>query len=189
MARKHGVTANTFKRFVIDAGEVRQNFTSVASPGTLLGATRGGSTFTVETEYKEMAVDGAKGPVKGGRRIAKVTARLTANFVEWNTALIKASLPGSTHGVTGVHDLIGRSLQLGTSDYLSNVVIIGDLSDAGATGPVILKIDNAIADGNVEHTLTDNEEAVVKVQFTGHFDPTNLDAEPWKVYWPTSSNG
>lgn len=188
MARKHGVTANTFKRFIIDAGEVRSGFMSVASPGTLLGATRGGSTFTVETEYKEMAVDGAKGPVKGGRRITKVTARLTANFVEMNTNLLKLSMPGSTHGTTGAHDLISRSLQLTDAAYLNNVVLIGDISDSGASGPVILKVDNAIVDGNFEQTLNDNDESVLKVQFTGHFDPASLDAEPWKVYWPTASN-
>lgn len=187
MARKHGVTANTFKKFIIDAGEVREGFQSVGSPGTLLGATRGGSTFTVETEYKEMAVDGAKGPVKGGRRITKVTARLTANFVEMTTALFQKALPGAIKGTTGAHDLIGRSLGVTDSNYLTNVVLIGDLSDAGASGPVILKIDNALADGNFEHTLNDNDESVLKVQFTGHFDPASLDTEPWKVYWPTAS--
>ena len=188
MARQHGIQSGTYKRFVIDSGQVRMGYVSAANPGVLLGATRDGSTFTIETEYREMPVDGAKGPVKGGRRITKVTARLVANFVEWSTDLMKIMLPGSSESYASEYDTITRSLQLSDSDYLSNVVIIGEVSDTDATGPAVLMIKNALADGNVENTFTDADEAVNKVQFTGHFTESDLDTEPWLIIWPHDSN-
>ena len=69
---------------VLDAGEVRVNFTSLASPGLRLGATRGGSQFVVEPDMREMDVDGAPGAVMGAARITRVTAKLTCSFVEIN---------------------------------------------------------------------------------------------------------
>ena len=84
MARQHGITANTYKHFVIDSGAVYAGFNNFSDLGTLLGATAGGNTFTIETEYKEMVVDGAKGVVKGGRRITKVTAKMVCNFIEFS---------------------------------------------------------------------------------------------------------
>jgi hypothetical protein len=189
MARRHGITTDTYKRFIIDSGEVRINYVSTASPGTLLGATRGGSTYTIETEYREMPVDGAKGPVKGGRRITRVVAKLVANFVEMSTDLFERNLPGSSHTTNGDgHDIVARSLQLADADYITNVAIIGEISDGDVSIPGILLVKNAIGDGNVEIGLVDNDESVNKVQFTGHFLPSDLDTEPWAIYWPHDSN-
>lgn len=187
MSRYHGITEDTYERFVVDAGQVRMGFVDVDNPGTLLGATRGGSSFTVETEYKEMSVDGAKGPVQGGRRITKVSVAMSVNFVEWSTDLIKILQPGSSETLSGDYDSISRSLQLGNSNYLSNIALIGEVSDP-ASGPAIFILRRALADGNLEIAMSDAEEAVLKAQFTGHFSPTDLDTEPWIIMWPHDSN-
>lgn len=188
MARYHGITQNTYERFLIDSGEVRMGFVSPENPGTLLGATRGGATFNITTEYKDMAVDGAKGPVQGGRRITKVEVKLAATFVEWSTDLIKLTLPGSTETLSDDHDVISRSLQLTDANYLSNVAIIGQISGSTATGPGILIARRVICTAPFDTATTDNEEAVLKVEFTGHFSPTDLDTEPWQIWWAHDSN-
>ena len=41
-----------------------------------------------------------------------------------------------------------------------------------------------ICDGNLELGMTDNEEGVLAVQFTAHFDPDTLDTEPWTIRYP-----
>lgn len=187
MARRHGIGQDTYERFVIDAGEVRKNFVSVAEPGTLLGATRGGSTFTVETEYKDMAVDGAKGPVVGGRRIIKVTCRINANFVEWTPDLVLAAVPGAALTLDSTHAIMSRSLQITDANYLTGLALIGEVS--GSSNPVIFYLPKALADGNFEAALTDGEETVLAVQFTGHFEVADLNTEPWKVYIPKNIGG
>jgi hypothetical protein len=121
MARLHGITENSYRRFVIDSGEVRLGYVDADNTGVLLGATRGGSTFTIETEYRIMEVDGAKGPVKGGRRITKVVAKMEVNFIEITPALINLALPGSTTteepSDAPTHSEIKRALQLAAANY------------------------------------------------------------------------
>lgn len=185
--RLHGVTENTYYRLVFDEGKVYKNFVSMDNPGTCLGATRGGSTFTIEPEIKDIPVDGAKGPVKGGRRITKINCKLTVNMLEISQDILLMALPGATVDPTTTfspdHSEIRRSLQIALGDYISNIVILAQMS--GCPGhPIGFGIENALADGNFEVPLAPNEEAVISIQFTGHFDPSDLDKEPWFLLYP-----
>jgi hypothetical protein len=187
MARKHGVTANTYKKFVIDSGAVYKNYGTGGE--LLLGATRGGNTFSIETEYREMPADGAKGPVKGSRRVTKVVAKIKANFVEISAAVLALSLPGSAVSdfpatVGKTHDSVKRSLALALADYVSNIAIVGEVT-GNSTQPVIVILSNVLADGKFEMGFSDNDESVIAVEFTGHFDPSALDTEPWEIRYPT----
>jgi len=191
MGRWHGVNSDTYKRLIIDSGAVYKDFTSQAVPGTLLGATRGGSTFTIEQEIKDMAVDGAKGPVKGSRRITRVNVKLVCNFIEHSADLWEHALPGSEYAadfattiepVDAYHVEFRRSLEIALADYIDNVVIIGQVT--GTDQAVVCGIKNALADGNFEMAFVDNEETGLTVQFTGHFDPDALDEEPWILWYP-----
>jgi hypothetical protein len=185
MARYHGITENTYKRFVVDAGAVYKNYGETVGEA-LIGATRDGSTFTIETEYRQIAVDGAKGPVKGGQDITSVVAKISAKFIELSTDLIKTALPGSASAdhpeVTPTHDEITRALQIALTDYLTNVAIVGRVS--GSNEPIICGIKNALALGGFELAQVDNDEAGITVEFTAHFDPADLDKEPWFIRFP-----
>jgi len=189
MSKKHGVTANTFTRFVIDSGAVYKNWGEAGE--ALIGATRGGNSFKIETEQRQMEVDGSIGDVKGDKRIIRVTATITANFVELSKALFLLANPGATaadypatEGKT--HDLITRARDILTSDYVTNVAIVGN-STYSATGYIIVKLANALADGNLELGFTDREESVIPVTFKAHFDPASLGTEPWSIYNPILS--
>jgi hypothetical protein len=185
MPRYHGVDSNTYRKFVIDSGEVRLGYSSESSRGTRLGATRGGTTFTIEQEIKDMAVDGAKGPVKGGRRITKSNAKMEVNFIEINQNLISLALPGSTTDEVGspvTHEAFKRALQIAATDYSSSISLIGEVSGSGV--PIVITLSNVLADGNFEIAMSDNDESVLKIQFTAHFDPSDLDTEPWEIRFP-----
>jgi hypothetical protein len=184
MNRQHGITANTYKRLVIDSGAVYKNY-GVAGGNILLGATRGGNTFTIESEYREMEVDGAKGPLKGMRRITKVTATLVANFIEISSNIIQMALPGSIGTTTASPaswDIIKRSLEIALTDYVTNIAIIGEVN--GQSKPSVLILKNALADGNFEIGFEDNNESVLPVTFKGHFSLSDLDTEPWEIRFP-----
>ena len=187
MARKHGITADTYKRFIIDAGAVYTGFTDFTSLGTLLGATRGGSQLTIEQEIKDMEVDGARGPVIGSRRITMVKATLTVNFIEHTLADLKRALVGSDSAAFNTDwDAITRALVIEDADFLDDITIVGEVS--GDSDGMGIRLDNAISDGNFELTFADKEEGVIAMTFTAHFDPTDLgagtDTEPWTIYWP-----
>jgi len=155
--------------------------------GTLLGATRGGSSLVIEQEIKDMEVDGARGPVIGSRRITMVKATLTVNFIEHTLANLKRALVGSSSAAFETNwDEITRDLVISDSDFLTDITIVGEVSgDADAMG---IQLKNAIADGNFELTFADKEEGVIAMAFTAHFDPSDLgsgdDTEPWSLIWP-----
>jgi len=186
--RYHGVTENTPYKLVLDSGKVYKNFVDMTNPGILIGATRGGSVFTVTTEYREMPVDGAKGVVKGFRRITKVDAKLKVNFLEITKNLLLDALPGSAVSGTTTfspeHQEIRRQLNLADENYIDNVVLLCQMS--GGHDPIGVGIENALCDGGLELSAVENDESVLSVQFTGHFLPEDLDKEPWFILYPES---
>lgn len=187
MTRRHGITTDTYKKFIIDSGAVYTGFTSFASLGTLLGATRGGSSLVIEQEIKDMEVDGARGPVKGSRRITMVKSTLTVNFIEHTLAGFKRALVGSDSAAFNVNwDEVTRSLIIEDADFLSDITIVGQVS--GETDAMGIGVKNAIADGNFELNFADKDEGVIAMAFTSHFLPADLgsgdDTEPWSLYWP-----
>lgn len=184
MARVHGITSSTYQNFLIDAGAVYKN--RGESDEELLGATRGGSTFSIETEYRNMEVDGAKGPLLGAKRIVSVNATIVANFIEWTPALMALALPGSSiedYGSPKTHDKISRAFQISSSDYLTNVTFVVE-SARDSSNLAEFKITDVLADGNFEVAASENEEPVLTINFRGHFDPSALDSEPWDILIP-----
>ena len=180
MARQHGVTSTTFTEIIIDSGAVYKNYGE--SGQALLGATRGGNTFTIETEYREMEVDGARGAVKSGRRITGVVCSVVANFLAIDKDTILQNLTGAAAADITTHYRITRSLQLTDSAYLTNVAIVGEVP--GKTNSVICRIDNAISDAGFEFAFTDKDETILATTFKAHFDPSDLDTEPWAISYP-----
>lgn len=184
MARRHGIVSDTYDRIVIDSGAVYKNYGETGE--MLLGATRGGNTFTIETEYRIMEVDGAHGPVKGGRRITNVVAKITANIIEMSEDIFRLALPGSSAMATtpdAGQDGVTRSLQIADADFCTNIAIVGEVS--GSDAAIVCMIKNGLGDGNLEISFADKDESVVAVSFTGHFTPDDLDTEPWEIRYPS----
>lgn len=179
MART-GVTTETTKHFVIDAGAV---FVNYGEPDErLLGATSGGNSFTVEQEIRVIEIDGVRGPLKGARRIVSVSPRLTVNLLEMTAENIALALAGSSITDETDHDSITREGSIVAADYVKNVALVGDIS--GTSDPIVIIVENALSDGEFSIEATDREEATVELQFTGHFDPADLDHEPWEIRFP-----
>lgn len=184
MARQTGITATSPQRFLIDAGKLYANYGEVDE--IELGATRGGNVFSIESDQKDMVMDGSLGRVKGATRIVTVNAMLTVNLLELTPEFLQLAFPGSTiadYGSPVSHDLLTRAAVIDLTDYLTNVTIVANTT-VGATKYAMLMIKNALGDGNLELTMTDKEEAVPSITFNAHFDPSDLDTEPWEIYWP-----
>lgn len=181
------IAHETYRKMILDSGIVRKNFSSFSSMGTRIGATRDGATFEVKTEMRTMPVDGAKGPVKGDKRIAKVEASLEVTFIEIDASVIQLALPGSTTeetpAVQSTHIEVARALQIALTDYLTNIALIAQV--AGSSHPIVLKLDNPLATGDFQLGMKDANEAGVKVKFLAHFDPNDLVNEPWLIDFPS----
>lgn len=133
---KNGVTTDSPDRILIDAGAIYIDFHDVDSPGTLLGATRGGNVVEINRAIRDMNPDGAKGKVKGFRRIESVDAKITANMLEMTAENLRRALAGSDYNSgtttvteeavgTGDDETVSFALDHGSVVEQSEVVTVG----------------------------------------------------------------
>lgn len=190
--KTNGITTETYENFLVDAGAVYafddETEVSDLSDSDIIGATRDGNSFTIEQDIRTMEVDGAKGPVKGSRRIVGINAQITANIIEMGSDKFQLALPGSSSeeypDTEATHDKITRDLQIALEDY-KNIALVGEIH--GNDEPFIGVIKNGLSDDNIEISTADDDEAGLAITFTAHFDPEDLDTEPWEIYYPKAS--
>lgn len=144
---KHGVTTNTAHRVLIDAGAVYLGFEDADAPGTLLGATRGGNVFEVTRVTRDVRPDGAKGPVKGFRRIEDVVAKLTVNLLEITAENLRRALAATyTSGTTPITD---ESVGTGNGTQVNFDLDYDNVVDNSET----VKVNSVVKTRGVDYTM------------------------------------
>lgn len=185
----HGITVETAKNMLLDAGAVYVNY-GIVGQQRLIGATSGGNTFTVEREVKEVEVDGTRGKTKGFRRIIEENASLGINLLEMSPENFKLALtaaditdivdPGD--GVTVTGKKIKPRGKITEADYFANVALVTTVSGTNQDCIIILK--NALADDEFELELEDKEEGKPELTLSAHYDPANLSEVPYEIHYP-----
>jgi len=191
MGRKTGATTMTAKRVVVDAGALYVDYGTENE--RVLGATAGGATFTLEQEVREMEVDGFRGPIKGGRRVIEEHARISASLLELTSENLKLAIFGATAtdyipegGGDATHVQVQRMTDVAEDSEYKNVALVGRVQ--GSNEPIVIGLENALSDGELELETEDEEEGSVEVRFTAHFDPCDPDVSPWWVRYPKDVN-
>jgi len=192
-----GITTNTSKHFLLDAGVAYANIdiSALETAGTSawanaiaattaisLGATRGGSTFNPGRTLREIPVDGSIGPVKGHIRRQESRPVITLNLIEMTVAQLQRALAGHTSSTTGSFTRI-QGGPITSSAYLTNVAIATTFT-GNADLPVVLVVRNPIVMEAPEVALTDEDETVISVTFTGTVDPATPNTEVFAIYHP-----
>lgn len=153
--------------------------TSGSNPaGVLIGATRGGGTFTVTREMRTPEIDGMRYRFKGGNFVDSVDAYLSTTVVEV-TADNFADLLGGTATVSGKKTTVKMETAIGDSDYLTNLCWVGDLSDGRM---VLICLSNALNTADFTLTFSDKSEGTLAVEF--HACQSNVndyDEAPFEV--------
>jgi len=192
MARKtNGLTKETVDRFVIDAGAVYLNVGEVDE--RLLGATRGGNEFTIDQDIKLIEIDGVKGATMGARRIVESNATLKVNLLELTSENIMLAIAGADAtdytdpsiepAPTGAsHDRIRRTRNISDMDFIKSISVVGKIS--GSAENIIVTIYNALSDDSFELAFDDREEGALEITLTAHYDPENVEEEPWSIDFP-----
>ena len=143
---KHGISTDTPDRLLIDSGAVYLGFHDADSPGTLLGATRGGNSFELTRTIRRIDPDGARGPVKGFRRIEEVVAVIKANMLELTAENLRRAIAGA---------------------YYSSGTTLVENEAAGTGDGVTIKFNLAHSPG-VENSETVTVAAVEKTRGTDY---------------------
>ena len=146
--------------------------------GDLLGATRGGGTFTVTREMRTPEIDGMRYPFKGGNFVDSVDAYLSTTLVEVTPENITDLLAG-TKTTSGKVTTIKMETAIDASDYTDNVCWVGDLSDGRL---VLICLKNAINTADFTLTFTDKGEGTLAVEFHATQAAVNdYDEAPFEV--------
>lgn len=188
-AKRSGVTANTPKRIVFDAGTIHKglkyengawNFNT-----TLVGATSGGAKFNVTPEVYKMQLDGVNVAVKGLAKKVGEVATLEINFAELTDDVLLASTLGqkATTSDDSTMDKFISKADIVEGDYWENVAIVGRTAE-GKNCIVILP--NALCTSGLNIENKPKAEGVSTIVFECHADPSNVDGNslPYEIYFP-----
>lgn len=142
--------------------------------GVPIGLTRGGGSFDVETEYREIEADGDRGPVKGRVTIDTQIAKLKLNALTmFSAADFKKFYPALIEAL----GVIKPTLEVVEGDY-QPVKWVGKTLEGKA---VTITLDNALNMGNLSLTLEDKNEVVPELEFTATYLETDRNAAPWDI--------
>ena len=191
-----GFNSNTANNLLLDAGAFFINFDpevdtyDSAKATKLLGATRGGGEFKAAMTVRQIEVDGVKGRAKGLEVNDAWDVYIKATVLEVNQSTLAKALASATvtsystasKPVTGYKYIEGNN-DIAVSDYLTNITWIGKISGQNDK-PVIIQVFNALNTEGLTLTVADKNEATMEMTFYGHYDTTQLDKAPFKIWTP-----
>jgi len=195
-----GLTAASYQRYIRGPGKLYRNFTSYpTSPGTLLGATRGGSEFSWGMEYYDVVPDGVMGLIRNHRLSAACKPTLKVNLFEWTANNLLYSVGGANSAdqtpldaneYVGTGTTITVGVELGASAAASAAVVDESTlnvwyTDVGLGALPILGIldtDYKMVDQVTLVTVLNTETCVIGgLTFTGHTDTTTVALRQFSI--------
>lgn len=188
---KHGLTANTPGNIAFGAGTIHRGLKYTTGSGwnfaaSLVGATSGGSKFSIIPEIYRPTIDGVPGNVKGLAKKVDEKATMEVNFAELTPDLIKAAVfaaIGTSEDTT--YDLYEPKADIDDDDYWENIAFVGKTLDGRN---IIAIIDNALCTNGLTNEYKNKEQMVGNYTFECHYDPaTSLDKMPWHIYYPKTA--
>jgi len=192
--RNLGHTSKTTKHFVLDSGFVIKNpvideTTKEIMGGEGISITAGGSTITLEQEYRRKEADGINVDTKCYMTKVSETGNFTFNFKEWTADVIKLAINGKTLEDTLTYKVIGTKDILEDDDFVSLLYVgrYGKDNPADiANQPVMIYAKNCYSSGGFSTEFTENGEAVIPIQFNivADVDQFGTRSLPIKFYIP-----
>lgn len=167
---------------IADAEALRTAIASAITSGTgILGATRGGGTFVVTKEIRKPDVDGVRYDFKGGKFVDSADARLNTTIIEVTPENIKDALGSATITTSGDKKVIRMNTVIAPTDYLTNIVWVGDLADGRLVAIVLY---NALNTADFSLTFADKNEGTLPVEFHAHQANVNdFDTAPFEIIY------
>lgn len=192
-----GLTADGFKKLVLNAGAFVAGFdpssytsvvalktalaTALADTTKSLGMTRGGGSFTVTREMRQVEADGIRYRFVGDTFVDSADAYLSTTLIQVGDPDILKNVMGT---VTADTTTTGKTvLQLKTrleeGDYLEDLCWVGDIADGGL---VVIHMLNAVNTADLAITITDKGELTLPVEFHAfQSDVEDYDVAPFEI--------
>lgn len=184
MPLKTGLTERTIVNLQLNAGVLLTAYTKGTdiNEDDIIGATRGGGSFTAVPTVHQAAVDGAPTYTKGLERVDDWVITLNATMVEVSDEAISRALGvGVTKTETGTGTTKDTTFTVkrtvNDADY-KDLYWVGDLSNGQN---VVIKIKNALNTSGLSLTFSDRGEGTYALALIGHFTVDDLDTAPFEM--------
>ena len=187
--KSSGITAKTPENIMLGAGTIHKGLTLADGmwnfEESLIGATSGGSKFSIVPEYTDIEVDGALVKVKGFTVKTGEKANMEVNFLEMTPDLLKMCVVGDVAVSTdyeGYTEIKSRA-RVTEGDYIENLAYVGKKTDGT---PIIIIFKQAICTSGLEVEGKNKEAGVFKGTFECVADISpEADTLPWRILYPT----
>ena len=196
--------ADTFKNLQLNAGILIKNFDykPASSPpasandlktliagikagtttgrGDIIGATRGGGTFTVTRDSRTPEIDGMRYPFIGSDFVDSTDAGLSTTLLEITPDNLKLALGSGVKTATSTNvTTVTMNTAIAVGDYLTNLCWVGDLADGDMA---LICLNNAINTADLTFTYTDKGEGTLGVEFHARQGAVDdYDTAPFEV--------
>lgn len=178
-ARKTGTTPNVT---YLGAGAVYFNW---GLPDEIcIGATKGGSEFSDNAEFRQIEYDGNYMPAKGEKQLIKMTPQLKiksitlsiANLLKFYAGMKEDNTEAGTTKLYRTFDMCGS--------YIKNITFVGvTASSCGGERYILITLDNVLGDNPFMIPATGKEEEIViDTTLTAHIDQATFDFDDMTTY-------
>ena len=149
-----------------DAESLKTALASIIADGSkLLGATRGGGTCTITRDTRQVEVDGARANFVGGTIVDGGDAYISVTLLEQTPDHIKYIIGNADIDDDAPnHVKVQIRLAIDDSDYIQNVIWIGDTSE----GFMAIELYNGLNTADITFTWADKNEGTVNAEFHAH---------------------
>jgi len=164
--------------------------TALADDTKLLGATRGGGSFTVTSEIREPDVDGKRYRFRNGAFVDSVDAQLSGTLVEIRPEIMAKIMATGEAVTSGQKTTVKMHTAIQDSDYIDSLIWVGDKSDGGL---ILIALKNALNNNGLSLTFSDKGEGTIPFEFHAYQATVeDYDYAPFEVIFldkPTSGGG
>lgn len=169
-----------------DSGELKEAIANIVAGGsnpigTMIGATRGGGSFTVTREMRTPDVDGMRYGFKGSDFVDSTDAYISTTLVEVTASNIVDLLGSGKSSTSGKVTTIKMDTAIEASDYLTNICWVGDIADGRM---VLIMLKNAINTADFSFTYTDKGEGTLAAEFHARqASVSDYDEAPFEIIY------
>lgn len=218
-----GLRADTVKQLVLDAGvlyvnanitdmisattgagiafseAIRSNNTWVDASGLTvaprkLGATRGGTTFSINKEERQVEIDGRRTNIKGLQRVDMISPSIKTSLLEMaDSATLQLALGTSVLTDYQNFEGIRPALYPNDEDYFGNICLFATIAQRVAPNgeplPICIVMENCRANVINDTALSDKNEAVLEVELVAHALDSDAFTIPCQFFVPKAVSG
>lgn len=182
MGLKTGLTDRTITSLQLNAGVLVKTYSKgvTIDADDIIGATRGGGSFSAIPTVHQVAVDGAPTYVKGLERIDDWVVTLNfGSFLEFTAESLAMALGvGVKKSANESSDtILTAEHSVNAGDY-QDIYWIGDLSNGKN---VVIHLKNCLNLAGLTITATDRGEGTYPLTFTAHYDVDNINEAPFNI--------